>query len=211
MAHTLWTSTNTSGTLAHMAAAQSGLDIQPRFISLRAGEHKQPNYLAINPKGEVPTLQLDDGTVITEIPAIMTWMADMAPASGLLPAAHPARAQALSWIAWAHFRMGRDFSMAFQAKRMVDGDETAADVLRAATAKRAAAAMQYVDQHITDDHTLLGGTTITAPDIFVAMLSRFAGFLRIDTKAMPKLRALADNVFAAPRIKAAIELEAAQG
>lgn len=48
--------------------------------------------------------------------------------------APPARAQALSWPAWARFRIGRDVSMAFLAERMTDGDEAAADVLRAAAA-----------------------------------------------------------------------------
>jgi glutathione S-transferase len=210
MPHQLWTSTNTSGTLAHLVAAQSGLDIQPRFISLRNGDHKQAGYLAINPRSEVPALQLEDGTVITELPAIMTWMADMAPASGLLPAAHPARAKALSWLAWCHFRMARDFSMAFQATRMADGDEALAPVLRAAAIKRATAALQHADGQITADHTLLGGPANTIADMFVAQLMRFGAFLRISSRDMPRLRALSEHVFSAPRIAAALELEAAQ-
>ena len=48
----LWTSTFTSGTLAHQVAAVSGLPFELRFISLRAGDHKKPDYLVVNPKGE---------------------------------------------------------------------------------------------------------------------------------------------------------------
>ncbi len=71
----LWTSTRTSGTIVHCMAAVSGLPIDVRFISLRKGEHKTPDYLAINPKGEVAALQIPDhGTTITEIPAMALWL-----------------------------------------------------------------------------------------------------------------------------------------
>ncbi len=76
---TLWTSTFTSGTLAHQIAAVAGVPFELRFISLRAGDHKKPDYLAVNPKGEVPALQLPDGTVVTELPAIIQWFAEAAP------------------------------------------------------------------------------------------------------------------------------------
>jgi glutathione S-transferase len=208
--HTLWTSTGTSGTIAHMAAARSGLDVTPRFISLRGGEHKRPEYLAINPKGEVPALQLADGTVITEIPAIITWLADAAPASNLLPDAHPERAQALSWLAWCHFHMGREFSMAFQAARMCGGDEAAGAVLRAASVQRAAAALAHVEAQLAPDATLPGTGDAAAPRIFLAMLARFAQFLRLDPAPYPRLGALAAAVYAEPRIAAALALEAAQ-
>ena len=56
----LWTSTKTSGTIVHAMVAVSGLDIDVRFISLRQGEHKTPDFLAINPKGEVAALQMRD-------------------------------------------------------------------------------------------------------------------------------------------------------
>ena len=44
------------------------------------------DFRAINPKGYVPALALDDGTVLTESPAIVQYLADPAPAAGLLPA-----------------------------------------------------------------------------------------------------------------------------
>ena len=69
----LWTSTRTSGTIVHQMAAVSGLDLDIRFISLRKGDHKTPDFLAINPKGEVAAIQIPDaGVAITEIPAART-------------------------------------------------------------------------------------------------------------------------------------------
>ena len=55
-----------------------------RFVDLGRGEHRSPAYLAINPKGKVPTLGVGD-LVLTETPAILTWLARTFPDAGLLP------------------------------------------------------------------------------------------------------------------------------
>ena len=208
---TLWTSASTSGTLAHMAVAYAGLPVDVRFISLRGGEHQTPDYLAINPKGEVPALQLPSGGTVTELPAILTWVADMAPASGLLPPAHPQRAIALSWLAWCHLQMGRSFSVAFQPERLVDGDAAAAAVLRAASIKRALAALEFADRHVAPDATLMGNGRITAPDLFLALLASFAGYLKLDISGLAALNALMAKVFGEPAIAAALAKEQAAG
>lgn len=205
---TLWTSSGTGGTIAHLVAAQSGLAITPRFISLRQGEHKLPAYLAINPKGEVPALQLADGTVITETPAILLWIADQAPEAGLLPATHPARAQAWAWISWCHFQMARSFQLAFQASRILPDDEAAAAALRAAALQRSLAALAHAETAVHADGTLLGTGRPGGADIFLAVMVRFAGFLQIDLADHPGLNRLAALVAAQPAIVAALELEA---
>jgi glutathione S-transferase len=53
--------------------------------NLPAGEHRQPAYLAINPKGTIPPLQLDDGRVLTSFAAIALWLARQYPRARLLP------------------------------------------------------------------------------------------------------------------------------
>ena len=84
---------------SHIALRESGLDFQLEKVDLRqkvtaSGE----DYRTINPLGYVPALQLDSGDVITEGPAIMQFIADLAPAAGLLPAAGIARYRAIGWL-----------------------------------------------------------------------------------------------------------------
>jgi glutathione S-transferase len=64
------------------------------------GATRTPEYLAKNPNGKVPILELDDGRVLAESNAILCWLADSAPASErtFLPADHWQRAQALAWM-----------------------------------------------------------------------------------------------------------------
>jgi glutathione S-transferase len=209
---TLWSSTFTSGTLAHHIASVSGVPFDLRFISLRAGDHKKPDYLAVNPKGEVPALQLADGTVVTELPAIIQWFAEAAPDSGLLPRASSLRIKAIEWIAWCHWSLGRNFNPCFAAVRFAGGDEQAAPAVRAAALKRSRAALEFGEAALgAKGGTLLGTPEPTAPDIFLAMLGGFAGMIKLDITNLTALNALMARVRAIPAVAAATAREKAQG
>ena len=62
------------------------LAYQPVFIHLAKGEHRQPAYAAINPQALVPTLELDDGTRLTQSLAIIEYLDTLKPQPALLPA-----------------------------------------------------------------------------------------------------------------------------
>lgn len=73
--------------------AELGVEPELRLLNLQKGEHKSPEYLAINPMGKVPAI-VHKGVVITESPAICAYLADAFPEAGLAPALDdPARGQ----------------------------------------------------------------------------------------------------------------------
>jgi glutathione S-transferase len=208
----LWTSTFTSGSIAHQAAAVSGVAFEPRFVSIRAGDTRKPDYLAMNPKGEVPALQLPDGNVVTEIPAIMFWFAEAAPESGLLPRDATRRAKGMEWLAWCHWTMGRSFTPAFVPQILVGDDEAAKAVAREAAIGRASKALAHADAALAKaGGTLLGTAQPSAPDIFLAGLAAFGGFLKLDVSALTALAALQARVAAMPGVMTANAVEQARG
>jgi len=208
----LWTSTFTSGTLAHQVAAVSGVPFELRFISLRAGDHKKPDYLTVNPKGEVPALQLADGTVVTEQPAIIQWFGEAAPDSGLLPRDATARIKTVEWLAWCHWSMGRHFNPCFAAQRFADGDEEAATFVRSAAVKRSRAALAFADATLAKNGgTLVGTAQPTAADIFLSSLGGFAGFLKLDISDLTQVTALMARVGTMPGVASALAREKAHG
>ncbi|MDE1992774.1 MAG: glutathione S-transferase N-terminal domain-containing protein [Rhizobiaceae bacterium] len=71
-----------------IALEESGLAFEARRVNFPKGEQRSPEYLAINPKGRVPALVTDRG-VITENVAIMTYIAQIAPAAKLAPLDDP--------------------------------------------------------------------------------------------------------------------------
>ncbi|HVR91656.1 MAG TPA: glutathione S-transferase family protein [Novosphingobium sp.] len=64
-------------------AAEKGIVLPTQTISITAGEHKSPDFLAINPRGQTPALKLDDGTVLTESVAICRYLEALQPAPAL--------------------------------------------------------------------------------------------------------------------------------
>jgi glutathione S-transferase len=72
----------------HIVAREAGIAIELQKVDL--GKHKtekDDDYMTINPKGYVPALKLDDGSILTEGPAIVQYLADQRPATKLAPAA----------------------------------------------------------------------------------------------------------------------------
>ncbi len=87
-----------------LTAAVLGLELEEKKLDFAKGEHKNPEYLALNANGAVPTL-VDGDFVLTESRAIMQYLASKKPESGLLPRDEAARADVTRWQFWdaAHF------------------------------------------------------------------------------------------------------------
>lgn len=72
------------GRIAHWMIEETGAPYTVKLISFERGEHKQPEFLQINPMGKIPTL-VHHGTVITEAAAVCSYLADAFPAANLAP------------------------------------------------------------------------------------------------------------------------------
>lgn len=108
----------------HVVLEDIGAPFITRRISTRDGANLKPEYLAVNPKGKVPALALDDGTVITEYPAIALYLARANPAATLLPEGLPGEIECLSvldYIAGTVHPMG--FTRQFRAARFAKDAE----------------------------------------------------------------------------------------
>jgi glutathione S-transferase len=87
-----------------LTAAVLGIELDEKRLDFAKGEHKSPEFLALNPNGAVPTL-VDGDFVLTESRAIMQYLASKKPELGLLPRDEAARADVTRWQFWdsSHF------------------------------------------------------------------------------------------------------------
>ena len=103
----------------HIVASEAGLAIDLEKVNL--AEHKTESgqdYMAVNPKGYVPALRLDDGSVLTEGPAIVQYLADQKPASGLAPALGTIdRYRLQEWLNFIATELHKSFSPLFNKAR----------------------------------------------------------------------------------------------
>jgi glutathione S-transferase len=83
--------------VVRMFMAERGIEVPRAEIDLRAGENRQPPYLAKNPSGQMPCLELDDGTVLAEITVLCEYLDEVAPGPSLIGATPVERAETRMW------------------------------------------------------------------------------------------------------------------
>lgn len=97
---TLFHSPNTRSAGALILLEELGADYRLHVLNMKAGEQRNPEYLAINPMGKVPALKHGDA-LVTEQPAIFLYLADLFPEAGLAPAiGDPLRGPYLRWMVY---------------------------------------------------------------------------------------------------------------
>jgi glutathione S-transferase len=84
--------------VVRMFMAERGIDLPKTTVDLRGGENRQPAYLAKNPAGQMPCLELDDGAVIAEITVICEYLDEITPGPSLIGANAEQRGETRMWV-----------------------------------------------------------------------------------------------------------------
>jgi GST-like protein len=182
-----------------MALAEIGAPVELREVPLQHDAQLTAEYRRINPMGRVPTLILPDGTVVTELLAILLTLADRHPEAGLMPSpGDPGRATALRWMAllsgefYPHVTR-EDFPQRFGI------DPSQHGALRERAKEMGRETLSIIEAAIVPAPYLLG-ERLSVADLMIAVLSRWLGG-RVWTPAnLPKIEALAQAVAARPAI-----------
>lgn len=201
---TLYTSSGSCSRASHIALEESGLDFEVRLVDFSKSEQREPDYLAINPKGRVPALATDQG-VLTESPAILAHIAALAPA-GLLAPTDPfgfARMQAFNLylattihVAHAHGR---------RASRWSD-DAAAQASMAAKVTQNMRDGFALIEADLTGDWVMGDAYTVADPYLFT-----FAGWLEtdgVDIAEFPRVQAHFERMQARPAVQRALSAKA---
>ena len=93
----LYNSVGPNPRVVRIFMAERGIEIPRVEVDLRGGENRQPAYMAKNPTGQMPSLELDDGTYLTEITAICEYLDEITPGQSLIGATPRERAETRMW------------------------------------------------------------------------------------------------------------------
>ena len=96
---TLFLAPGSSSMAPHIALHEVGAGFTTRVVSLKRQENRAPEFLAINPEGKVPVLLTPEGP-LTEVAAILFWLARRHPEAGLLPGDPLGEARVVSWMSF---------------------------------------------------------------------------------------------------------------
>ncbi|WP_342360856.1 glutathione S-transferase family protein [Terrarubrum flagellatum] len=193
----------------HIALEEAGVPFEPVRVDFSKTQQRSPDYLRINPKGRVPALA-DGDFIVTENPAVLRYIATLAPEKKLWPDNARDEARCMEWMAWissgvhvsyAHIRRAERYATGEEAIANVQakGRETTRDVWQAVEAKLPAEGWSSGDRYSVADAYLYvfwawGGGQVLGYDM---------------TKDFPKWSALAKRVADRPATQRALEREKA--
>ncbi|HLX79755.1 MAG TPA: glutathione S-transferase family protein [Burkholderiales bacterium] len=183
----------------------AGQAFEPKLVKLHRGEHRTPEYLAMNPNGQVPVLVVD-GKPLTQIVAICDFLDRSFPKAGLLPAEPWARTQALSQLAWMNNTVHPTFTRVFRTAEFAEGEAAQAEVKKMAQA-RFRKHLERIQDWAAGARPYWHGERIAFHDAYAFTLLRWGGYADIDPKSLPGYLAYIERVMQAPPAAAAIERE----
>ncbi|HEX3663974.1 MAG TPA: glutathione transferase GstA [Rhizomicrobium sp.] len=182
----------------HIVIQEAGLSATLEKVDLKTHKTESgEDYYAVNPKGYVPALKLD-GVTLTEGPAIVQYLADQKPESGLAPREGTiARYKLQEWLAFISSELHKSFGPLFG---------NAPDAVKKEVAEKIQKRFGYVEKEL-DGKTFLTGEDFTIADAYLFVMLFWARKHKLDLGAYPKLAALFDRIAARPRVRETLKAE----
>ena len=185
--------------------AATGEPFEPKLVKLHKGEHRTPEYLAMNPNGQVPVLVVD-GKALNQIVAICDFVDRRFPQAGLIPTEAWTRAQAMSQLAWMNNTVHPTFTHVFRPADFAEGEEAQAALRKAAIAKYRGC-LERIQSWVKDAQKFWLGERISFHDAYAFTLLRWGGYAGIDSASLPAYRAYVERVMNAAPVAAVLERE----
>lgn len=184
--------------------AEKGLKVPTELLSIPTGEHKKPEFLAVNPLGQIPALKLDDGEVITESISICRFFEALHPEPPMFGKGPKGMAEVDMWVRRVELRLMVPVGMVwmhthpFTARVVVPQYKDFGESNR----PRAISAMRYFDESLAG-RAWLTGKDYSIADITLLTTIDFAIFIGIGLPDdMPNLKAWHERASARPSAQA---------
>lgn len=182
----------------HIALIEAALPFELAKVDLATKRLESgEDYLAINPKGAVPAIELDDGGILTENAVVLQYIADHAPGARLIPpVGTPARYRVLEWLNYLATELHKGFAPLFHPT-----GEPRAHALEALEAK-----FDYVDGWLGAG-PYLAGNDLSVADFYLFVILGWARVFHIDLARWPALAAFRARLLERPSVRAALHAE----
>jgi glutathione S-transferase len=184
----------------HIALHEAGLAFEPVLASTKTHKLQDgTDYYGINPLGYVPMLELDDGTRLREGPAIVQYIADLAPTKNLAPAAGTLQRYRLQeWLTFIGTEMHKGYSPLFNPNMPEEAKAIFKDKLKSR--------YQWLDGQLADKPYLMGDQFSVA-DGYLFTVTNWAKPTSVDIADFANLQAWHARVAARPAVQEAMKAE----
>lgn len=184
----------------HIVAKELGIELALARVDTKT--HKTEDgrdFYAINPKGYVPAIELDDGAILTEGPVISQYLADRKP-NGLAPANGTLERYRLQEVlGYINSEIHKSYSPLFYP---ATSDEVREE-RRAYLKKR----YRLIEERLSDGRAFLFGDAFTVADAYLFTVTNWAGHVKLDLSDYPNVLAFQKRVASRPAVQAAMKAE----
>ncbi len=184
----------------HIVACEAGIELTLEKVDFATKKTDSgADFLAINPKGYVPALQLDNGELLTEGPAIVQYLADLKPQAKLVPANGTLeRYRVQEWLTYINSELHKSFGPLFNPGTSADAraERVAYLLKRYALVESTLANKPY-----------LAGEQFTVADAYLFVATNWANYVTLDLSALPNLMAFQKRIAAREGVRAAMLTE----
>lgn len=185
----------------HIVAREAGLDFDLVKVDLlKHRTESGADLSAVNRKNYVPAIELDDGQVLTEVAALVQWVADQAPDSGLLPQAGTLeRFRVQEWLNFVATELHKGFSP------WLWHNDTA-ESTRDSVLNKLAARFALIEERL-GSRSYLAGETFTVADAYAFTIINWSNFLKVDLGLFPRIRDYLARIEVRPSVQEAMSAE----
>ncbi len=196
----LYFATGACSLAARITLEEAGLRYEAVQVNLRQKTLPDgTDYRTLCPQGYVPALQLKNGELLSETPAILQYLADQAPAANLAPANGSfARYRLQSVLNFIATELHKNFSPLF--------DPTTAEVTRQQFRQRLANRLEQCNAMLAEQNFLVG-EQFSIADAYLFVVLNWAAMVKVELEPYPVLQAFRQRVAARPAVQRALQAE----
>lgn len=184
-----------------IALHEANLSYEARMVSFKEAEQTKPEYLAINPKGRVPALEVA-GAVLTETGALLDYVAALAPQAELVPGDPVEAARMRSVMYYLASTMHVNHAHKMRGSRWADKPESYKD-MAAKVPETMTASAAYIENECLRGPFVMG-KKITIADPYTFVVCNWLEGDGVNLTAFPKLETFLNNMRTRPSVKAVI-------
>ena len=184
----------------HIVSREAGIDLELERADLAQKKTESgKDFWGINPKGQVPVLEIDNGQRLTEGPVIVQYLADQKPGSGLAPAPGTIdRYRVQEWLNFVASEMHKTYGPLFRPTTPEEFKVMSREVI----GKRVA----WLDKELAGKQYLMGDR-FTVADAYLFTVLRWSPRVGVDLSKSPNVTAYMDRVAARPKVQEALKAE----
>jgi glutathione S-transferase len=185
---------------SHIVLHEIGGKFEVEQVDLKAKQTAGgADYTKINPKGYVPALQLDNGEVLTENVAILTFLSEVNPQAGLAPTGgSESKYRLLEWLGYISSEIHKTYSPLFAP--------TTPDAYKATLQDKLKLRIGYVDAHLANRQYLFGDR-FSAADAYLFVVLSWSPSRNVDLSSFANVQAFQQRMSQRPAVQAAMRTE----